>query len=176
MTPPATGILRPGAVGPMPPSILWPTPSSSRLCHGGPNGNGPLTLALCPPPSDQAPSIKTRYRSNAEAAFPTRNRQSPQSHRSKTIASDSRSPRLGLVNLTPERLTVNLPQGARAKARSSPPAPFTLLMEALAHREFHYLKPPENLSRQWGVPHYDRGNDSPGNTNARGLCFSFKKP
>ncbi len=45
------------------------------------------------------------------------------------------------------------PQGARAKAQSSPPATFNLLITIQVGQEFHYLKSPEKLSGQWGVPH-----------------------
>src|SRR5438309_1263186 len=45
------------------------------------------------------------------------------------------------------------PQGARAKAQSSPPATFNLLIANQVDQEFHYLKSPKKLSRQWGVPH-----------------------
>src|SRR6266542_1468830 len=48
------------------------------------------------------------------------------------------------------------PQGARAKAQSSPPATFNLLITIQVGQEFHYLKSPEKLSGQWGVPQTPR--------------------
>ena len=106
--------------------------------------------------------MKTPYKPNAEAVVPAWDRQSPKSHGYKTMVVGSRSPGLAMVKLGPKTITAHLPQGARAKARSSPPATFNSLMEPLGHREFHYLKPPQKLSRQWGAPQFIWGRARPG--------------
>ena len=42
-------------------------------------------------------------------------------------------------------------RGARAKARSSPPCFFNLLMTSQVDQELHHLTSPKKLSRQWGA-------------------------
>ena len=45
-------------------------------------------------------------------------------------------------------------RGARAKARSSPPCSFNLLMTPHLDQEFHHLTSPQILSRHWGAPQW----------------------
>ncbi len=51
-------------------------------------------------------------------------------------------------------------RGARAKARSSPPCSFNLLIMPGFDEQFHHLKSPKKLSRQWGAPRTPKAKGS----------------
>jgi hypothetical protein len=62
-------------------------------------------------------------------------------------------------------------RGARAKARSSPPCSFNLLMMPCVDQEFHHLMSPKNLSRQWGALHPDASLRSARRRRESMICF-----
>lgn len=138
MTPTVTDILTTGTLGVMGPSILRSYRLENRSWPSGQNGR--LVQPFSPPPSGQAPSIKTSYKSNVEAVFPARSAQRPKFAGFQTRAAGSRNCRRAMVQLGAQTIIPSLPQGARAKAHSSPPAPFNFLMQPLDYREFHYLR------------------------------------
>lgn len=123
--------------------------------------------SFSPPPSGQAPSLPARYRSNAEAVFPADGPPSPKihlhpRHRSKSVRSLSPPPQPSIIrNRRPDassarqragskksflaceslRSRPSRVRGRELKAQSSPPAPFTWLIEPLGHRKLHSLNP-----------------------------------
>lgn len=82
-------------------------------------------LAISPPPSDYPPLIKTPYNARGEAVY-----WKGRSKNSEILKRNDRSD-----SARPPQITADLPQGARARARSSPPAAFNSEIYPLGYRQ-----------------------------------------